>query len=91
MIVVICNDLPDAVRGKIKLWFLEPKPNVFISGIKDSLADRVVDLLMEKSFFSSGMLIFKSMKDAPFFKIYTRGMPSKMLTNISGLQLMIEK
>jgi len=91
MIVMVCHDLPDAVRGKIKLWFVEPKPNVFVSGIKDALADRVVTMLMEHCPPSSGILLFKSIKEPPHFQIYTKGMPEKMLTNISGLQLIIEK
>lgn len=91
MIVVVANSLPDAVRGKMKLWFVEPKPNVFVSGITDSLADRVVELLMEKVPASSGMLIFKSIRQAPHFRIYVRGTPPKQLTSISGLQLLMEK
>lgn len=90
MIVVVANSLPDAVRGKIKLWFVEPKPNVFVSGITDSLADRVVEMLMEKVPSSSGMMIFKSIREAPHFRIYIRGIPQKQPTAISGLQLLIE-
>ena len=91
MVVVVADSLPDALRGKIKLWFVEPKPNVFVSGITDALADRVVDLLMEKASSSSGMIIFKSIRRAPHFRIYVRGIPQKQLTAISGLQLLIEK
>ena len=91
MIVVIANYLPDAVRGKIKLWFVEPKPNVFVSGITDALADRVVDLLMDKCPPDSGMLIFKSIRQAPHFRIYALGQPAKHLTSISGLQMILEK
>ena len=47
MIVLVANSLPPAVRGKLKLWFEEPRPNVFVSGITDALADNVVDMLME--------------------------------------------
>lgn len=90
MIVVVANSLPDAVRGKIKLWFVEPKPNVFVSGVTDSLADRVVDMLMEKVPPSSGMIIFKGIREAPHFRIYVRGIPQRQLTAISGLQLLIE-
>lgn len=90
MIVIVANSLPDAVRGKIKLWFVEPKPNVFVSGITDSLADRVVEMLMEKVPPSSGMMIFKSTRGAPHFRIYVRGIPQKTLTAISGLQLLTE-
>ena len=91
MVVIVADSLPDALRGKIKLWFVEPKPNVFVSGITDALADRVVELLMEKAPASSGMIIFKSIRRAPHFQIYIRGIPQKQLTAISGLQLLIEK
>lgn len=91
MIVLVCNDLPPAVRGKIKLWFLEPKPNVFVSGVKDSLADGIVEMLLDHCPPSSGVLIFKSIRQAPHFQIYTKGSPEKLLTNISGMQLIIEK
>ena len=48
MLVVIANDLPPAVRGRMKLWFVEPRPNVFVSGIKDSVARHVINYLLEK-------------------------------------------
>ena len=46
MLVVIANDLPPAVRGRMKLWFVEPRPNIFVSGIKDSVAKKVIDYLV---------------------------------------------
>ena len=45
MVVVLANNIPPAVRGRMKLWFVEPRPNVFISAIKDSVADNVVKFL----------------------------------------------
>ncbi len=90
MMVVVANHIPDAVRGKMKLWFIEPKPNVFISGIRDSLADKVVDLMMENCPESSGLLIFKEIKQPPFYRIYAKGSPARNLTTISGLQLITE-
>lgn len=54
MIVLAANSLPSAVRGKLKLWFEEPRPNVFVSGITDALADNVVDMLMERCPPASG-------------------------------------
>ena len=47
MLVVIANNLPPAVRGRMKLWFVEPRANVFDSGIKDSVAKSVIDYLFE--------------------------------------------
>ena len=28
MTVIIANDTPDAIRGMLKRWFIEPRPNV---------------------------------------------------------------
>ena len=49
MLIVIANDLPPAVRGRMKLWFVEPKANVFVSGIKDQVATKVIDYLYKES------------------------------------------
>lgn len=53
MIVVVANDLPDAIRGKMKLWFIEIKPYVFVSGANDQVADNVICYLFSKSSFLS--------------------------------------
>ena len=58
MLVVIANDLPPAVRGRMKLWFVEPRANVFVSGIKDNVAQKVVDYLQEHCPPESGLLMF---------------------------------
>ena len=60
MIVVIANSLPDRIRGRMKLWFIEPKPNVFVSGVTDHVADKVVSYLLDNCPLESGLLVFKS-------------------------------
>ena len=91
MLIVLANDLPPAVRGRMKLWFVEPKPNVFVSGLKDSVANEVVDYLYKHCSPSAGVLIFKSQAKPPGYEIRKIGFPTKNMTEISGLQLVIEK
>lgn len=91
MLVVIANDLPPAVRGRMKLWFVEPRPNVFVSGIKDSTALKVVEYLFEHCNPASGLIVFRKISDAPGFEIKVLGDPVKQITKISGLQLVREK
>ncbi|MEN9945637.1 MAG: hypothetical protein RLZZ293_23 [Pseudomonadota bacterium] len=91
MLVVIANDLPPAVRGRMKLWFVEPKPNVFVSGIKDSVAKKVIDYLFEFCPTSSGLVVFRKINQSPGYEIRTMGDVNKKLTEVSGLQLIIEK
>lgn len=91
MLVVIANHLPDAVRGRMKLWFIEPKPNVFVSGVKDSVAKKVVDYLYKHCPVSSGLLTFRHIPMAPGYEIRGMGDTKRKLTELSGLQLIIEK
>lgn len=91
MLVVIANDLPPAVRGRLKLWFVEPKPNVFVSGIKDSVADSVIELILEYCTPESGVIIFKRIRKAPGYEIYGFGSPDRRIVEMSGMQLVLEK
>ena len=91
MLIVLANDLPPAVRGRMKLWFIEPKPNVFVSGIKDSVADTVVDYLYQHCDPGAGVVIFKSLNQPPGYQIRTIGAPTRELCEVSGLQLILEK
>ncbi len=88
--MVVANDLPPAVRGRMKLWFVEPRANVFVSGIKDSVAKTVVDYLYQHCPPESGVVIFRSLPKPPGYEVRTVGPTRKALTEISGLQLVIE-
>ncbi len=91
MLVVIANDLPPAVRGRMKLWFIEPRPNVFVSGVKDAVAKKVVDYLYKNCPRSSGLMVFSRIPQTPGYEIRGIGDTKRGLTEISGLQLVIEK
>jgi CRISPR-associated protein Cas2 len=91
MIVVVANDLPPAVRGRMKLWFIEPRANVFVSGIKDSVADKVIKYLFENCPSSSGLMVLQKISTPPFYKIWGVGETSKKIAMIDGLQLIFEK
>ncbi|OPX56957.1 CRISPR-associated protein Cas2 [Oceanospirillum multiglobuliferum] len=90
MLIVLANDLPPAVRGRMKLWFVEPRPNVFVSGVKDSVAQTVVDYLMKHCSVDSGLMLFRSIPQPPGYEIRYKGSVRKPITEISGLQLIVE-
>jgi CRISPR-associated protein Cas2 len=91
MLVVIANDLPPAVRGRMKLWFIEPRPNVFVSGVKDAVARKVVDYLHDHCPRESGLMVFRRIPETPGYEIHGIGDTKRDLIEISGLQLVIEK
>ena len=90
MLVVIANDLPPAVRGRMILWFVEPRPNVFISGVKDSVAQTVIDYLYKHCPPDSGLLMMCSINSPPGFEMRCIGPPRKPMIELSGLQLIVE-
>ncbi|WP_028975139.1 type I-E CRISPR-associated endoribonuclease Cas2e [Spirochaeta cellobiosiphila] len=91
MVVVIANNLPPAVRGRMKLWFVEPRANVFVSGIKDSVAEGVIKYLFESCPANSGLLVMQRINKAPYYKIWGMGDPKHRIAEIDGLQLIFEK
>lgn len=90
MLVVIANDMAPAVRGRMKLWFVEIKPGVFISGISNALAKKVVTYLMQQK-FGAGSLLFESQTSAPGCRIHTLGIPDVKIVKLSGLQLISKR
>jgi len=90
MLVVVAKDLPPAVRGRMKIWFIEPRPNVFISCVKDAVAVKVIEYLHEHCPPSSDLLIFRKTAIPPGFEIITFGHAHCRLIELSGLQLLLE-
>ena len=91
MLVVFANNLPPAIRGRMKLWFIEPSPTVFVSGVNNNVADKVIEYLYKKSPSDIGLMIFRTCPEPPFYKIFSKGYTRKSLNEISGMQLVIEK
>lgn len=90
MLIVIANHLPAAVRGRMKLWFIEPRPNVFVSGVKNSVAKSVTKYLYKHCSPDSGLLIISKINTVPGYFINSIG-NTKPIYEISGLQLVLEK
>ncbi|MCK9329638.1 MAG: type I-E CRISPR-associated endoribonuclease Cas2e [Sphaerochaetaceae bacterium] len=91
MVVVLSDFIPPAVRGRMKLWFVEPRPNVFVSGIKDSVADSVVEYLFSHCPSNSGLLVFQRTNEPPFYRIRGFGDSRNKIASFEGLQLIFEK
>jgi len=91
MVVVIANNLPPAVRGRMKLWFIEHRPNVFLSGIKDATANKVINYLYKQCPSESGLMVFRQIPESPGYEIRGIGDTNRSIAELSGLQLILEK
>jgi CRISPR-associated protein Cas2 len=91
MVVVLAHHIPPAVRGRMKLWFVEPRPNVFVSGIIDSVARDVVEYLVKACPPSSGLLVFEEINKPPGYRMWGTGTPDKKIVMYDGYPLIVEK
>lgn len=91
MLVVIADHLPPAVRGRMKLWFVEPRANVFVSSVKDAVGNAVVEYLFPHCPLESGLLVFRRINTPSWYEIRGMGDPQRNVVTMSGLQLILEK
>ena len=90
MIVIVANDTPPAIRGILKWWFVEPKPNVFVGTLNRRNRDKVIDYVTRNAEGMS-LLIIHSDQNCQGFKILHLGDPDRRDTEMSGLWLVAEK
>jgi len=92
MLVIVANHLPDAIRGLLKVWCLEPKPNVFVTDINQRTEERIIKFLQPYFYDKTGLVIINSDKTAlQGFIITQMATPDKKRVFMSGLQFIEEK
>lgn len=94
MTVIVANDTPDAIRGMLKRWFIEPRPNVFVGTLNSRTHRKVMDYIKRNSPSEFGMLIVSSRSDCQGYEIERVGpcgCQGRNLEVISGISLVAEK
>ena len=45
MTVIVANDTPDRIRGMLKRWFIEPRPNVFVGTLNRRTHEKTIEYI----------------------------------------------
>ena len=90
MTVIVANDTPPAIRGMLKRWFVEPKPNVFVGTVNRRTRDKVLDYV-KRNAEDMSLLILTSEPNCQGFKIERWGQPDRRDIHLSGLWLVAEE
>lgn len=69
MVVLISKNIPDAVRGKLKLWFIEIHPGIFVSSVKDFCAEKIIDYIWTYCTSDSELIAIRDTNKLPFYKV----------------------
>lgn len=90
MTVIICNDTPPAIRGMLKRWFIEPKPNVFVGTVNRRTREKTLEYIRRNA-PGLGMLIIASDNTSQGFFIEYYGDTNRRPVSYVGLSLIAEK
>lgn len=87
MTVLIANSIPDKIRGCLKTWFVEPKPNVFVSSVNNALAQKIVSFLASQCRKEHEFILLQSSSEGLGYNIVRIGRKDKKMFTICGLDL----
>lgn len=89
MTVIIVYNISQPVRGLLRRWFIEPKPNVFVGSVNTKTREKTIDYLRRNAPGLSMLLIFDD-KSTQGFTILSYGNEGHRLVRRSGLELILE-
>lgn len=90
MTVIVANDTPPPIRGLLKRWFVEPRPNVFVGTPNGRTREKVLDYIRRNA-AGLGMLVLSDDKSAQGFLMEMFGETPRRPVRICGLQVLAEK
>ena len=93
MTVLVCNDVPPAIRGHLKRWFIEPSPNVFVGTLNVRTFRKVRDFILRNAPKDFGMLVFASAPNCQGYEIERigpTGCSGRLPVEFSGIPLIAE-
>jgi CRISPR-associated protein Cas2 len=89
MTVIIANDTPPAIRGLLKRWFIEPRPNVFVGSVNTRTRAKTLEYIRRNA-PGLGLLVIGTDRSAQGFSIECFGDTPRRPVRLSGLQVLAE-
>jgi CRISPR-associated protein Cas2 len=93
MTVLVGNDVPPAIRGHLKRWFAEPRPNVFVGTINSRSHRKVLDFIKRNAPPDFGLLSISTYPNCQGYiieRIGPEGKSGRRDVELSGLHLIAE-
>lgn len=90
MTVIVANNVPPAIRGLLKRWFVEPRPNVFVGSVNRRTREKTLEYIRRNA-AGLGMLVIASDNSAQGFAVQSIGETDRKEVLLSGLYLIAER
>lgn len=90
MTIIVADNTPPAVRGMLKRWFIEPKPNVFVGTVNRRVRQNVIQYVRRLA-PDLGILVVASDNSSQGFYVESFGETQRRPVTHCGLQLVAEQ
>jgi len=90
MTVLIANDTPPAIRGLLKRWFVEPRPNIFVGSVNARTRGKTLDYIRRNA-PTLGLLVLHDDASSQGFQIDCYGETHRRPVRHCGLELLAEE
>jgi CRISPR-associated endoribonuclease Cas2 subtype I-E len=94
MTVIVANNVPNAIRGIMKRWFIELRPNVFVGTLNPRTHSKVINYILRNAPDDFGMMIISSAPNSQGYMIERHGpcgLSGREETEVAGIPLILEK
>lgn len=88
MTVIIARQTPDKVRGLLKRWFIEPKPNVFVGSVNRKVREKVLAYMCANSPDDLSFLVIFNDRSSQGFAVRHYNDPAVQEIRLSGHYLL---
>lgn len=86
MVILICEKVPESLRGELSRWMIEPKTNVFVGKMSAMVRDKLWARVQDKLKGGAAILAYPSNTEQGFV-IKSCGGTTRQLVNYDGLTL----
>ena len=90
MTVIVASDTPDSIRGTLKRWFIEPRPNVFVGSVNRKVRTNLI-AYVRRNAPDLGLLVINSTDGTQGMEMVLYGDSKYSITEITGLQLVVDR
>lgn len=86
MVLLICERVPDGLRGELSRWMVEPRTNVFVGRMSAQVRDKMWQRVQDKLRGGAATMVYPAPNEQGFV-LLSCGRTSRELVDFDGLTL----
>jgi CRISPR-associated protein Cas2 len=84
MTIIVADNTPPAIRGLLKRWFIEPRPNIFVGTVNKRTREKTIDFIRRNA-PDLGLLVMADDTSTQGFFVQQYGQTKRQPVRYCGL------